>query len=106
MRYEGAVNEEDKKIIPVNDVKALSINDFFNKLSQGLQFMDPRDLLRKLHFSENEIQEINQKIAEYCEQNNLDAGSILTASAADAELSTREIASGDEKKETGKRNDK
>ncbi len=57
------------------------INDLFNNLSQGIQFLNPRDLLRKLRLSENEMQEIEQKAAAYCEQNGLDSGSILKADA-------------------------
>lgn len=55
------------------------INEFFNNLSQGMQFIKPRDLFRRLHLSENEIQEIEQKVAAYCEQDGLDSATILKA---------------------------
>lgn len=69
------------------------INDLFNTLSQGLQFKNPRDLLRDLHLSENEIQGIEQETAAYCQETGLDAGSILTASIPGTELNTLQTAS-------------
>jgi len=58
------------------------INDFFNTVSQGLYFHNPRDLLRKLHLSESEIQEIEYKVAAYSEQERLDnSENIQTAEA-------------------------
>jgi len=55
------------------------INGVLGTLSNGLQFMDPGELLRKLHFSEKETQEIEQKVVAYCEQNGLDSSKILKA---------------------------
>lgn len=52
-----------------------SINNFMNTLSQGISFHGPREFLRKLNLSENELTEIEKKYAEYCEQNNIQLAS-------------------------------
>lgn len=69
------------------------INDFFNNVSQGTQFFNPRELLRKLNLSENEIEEIEQKYAAYCEENGLDGGTIMKAETADPLQDTVQTAS-------------
>ena len=58
------------------------INDLYNTLSQGLKFLNPRDLLRKLNFSENEMQEIEQKYAAYSEQDRSDSENTQKAEPA------------------------
>ncbi len=69
------------------------INDFFNNLSQGMQFLKPRDLFRRLHLSENEIQEIEQSVVVWCSQNGLDSSTILKADAPGPDKNTLDTAS-------------
>jgi hypothetical protein len=69
------------------------INNFFNNLSQGMQFLNPRSLLRKLRVSENEIQKIEQKVTAYCEQNGLNSSNILKADIPGPGKNTLETAS-------------
>lgn len=69
------------------------INEFFNNLSQGIQFYKSRDLFRKLHFSETEIQEIEQKAAACCRENGLDSANILKADSPGAAANPLETAS-------------
>ncbi len=57
------------------------INGFIGAISGGLKSMGLGGLLRKLHFSEIEIEDMEQKTTAYCEKNGIDAGGILTASA-------------------------
>lgn len=69
------------------------INNFIGAITNGLNSMDPRNLLRKLNLSENEIQEIEQKVAAYCDQNGLDSSTTRKADAPGPEEATLETAS-------------
>lgn len=51
------------------------LNNFMNKLSQGMQFLGPREILRRFNLSENELKEIEEQYAEYCEENNIQLAS-------------------------------
>jgi hypothetical protein len=69
------------------------MNGLIDAISNGLNSMDLRSLLRKLHLSENEVQETEQKVYAYCQQNGLDSGSILRADTTATGTNTLEIAS-------------
>ncbi|MHB8108592.1 MAG: hypothetical protein ACYDHW_01000 [Syntrophorhabdaceae bacterium] len=51
------------------------INDLMNNLTQGIKFLSPQELFHKLDLSGNEIREIEEKYAAYCEENNIQLAS-------------------------------
>ncbi|MEN6615783.1 MAG: hypothetical protein ABFD12_04445 [Syntrophorhabdus sp.] len=56
------------------------INNFMNNLSQGMKFLGPREILRKLNLSENEMQKIEERYAAFCEENTIQVASASTPS--------------------------
>lgn len=58
------------------------INSFVNSVTQGMQFYNPHDFLRKLNLSENEVEEIEKRYAAYCEENGVDSEAVLRADTA------------------------
>jgi hypothetical protein len=51
------------------------INDLMNNLTQGIKFLSPQELFHKLDLSGDEIREIEEKYAAYCEENNIQLAS-------------------------------